>query len=106
MGNVIDNAIKYCRNEPEISIFLSSKSNILLIEISDNGIGIAREQLAHIFEKYYRVPTGNIHDNNGFGLGLYHVKNIISKMGGKIKVYSTKGKGTSFVIEIPVSIKG
>jgi two-component system phosphate regulon sensor histidine kinase PhoR len=104
MGNVIDNAIKYCKNVPEISIFLSSKNNVLLIEISDNGIGIAREQLPQIFEKYYRVPTGDIHDNNGFGLGLYHVKNIISKMGGKIKVRSKKGKGTTFIIEIPASI--
>ncbi len=104
IGNIIDNAIKYCSVSPEISILLTAKGNLTVIEVSDNGIGIPKDQQAHIFKKYYRVPTGDIHNINGFGLGLYHVKNIISKMGGKIKVRSSKEKGTSFIIEIPTSV--
>jgi two-component system phosphate regulon sensor histidine kinase PhoR len=103
LGNIIDNAIRYCNTEPEINIFLTSKNKSIRILISDNGIGIAREHQVQIFEKYYRVPTGDVHENNGFGLGLYHVKNIVSKMGGKIKVTSSKGRGTRFLLEFPVS---
>jgi two-component system phosphate regulon sensor histidine kinase PhoR len=103
LGNIIDNAIRYCNSEPEINIFLTSKNKTIQILISDNGIGIAREHQNQIFEKYYRVPTGDVHENNGFGLGLYHVKNIVIKMGGKIKVTSSKGKGTRFLLEFPIS---
>jgi two-component system phosphate regulon sensor histidine kinase PhoR len=101
IGNIIDNAIRYCTSSPEINIILTSKNGMITIEISDNGIGIAKDQQKQIFEKYYRVPTGNIHDNNGFGLGLFHVNNIVTKMGGKIKVRSSMGKGSVFLIELP-----
>jgi two-component system phosphate regulon sensor histidine kinase PhoR len=101
LGNIVDNAIKYCTTKPEIDILLTSKNNMVLIDISDNGIGIPKDQQSQIFEKYYRVPTGNIHDNNGFGLGLYHVKSIVTKMGGKIKVTGSKGKGSRFSLEFP-----
>jgi two-component system phosphate regulon sensor histidine kinase PhoR len=104
MGNIVDNAIKYCATAPEINIRLTSKNTLILIEISDNGIGIAKDQQAQIFEKYYRVPTGDIHNNNGFGLGLFHVKNIVTKMGGKIRVSGSKGNGSSFFIEFPISV--
>ncbi|TAL80098.1 MAG: HAMP domain-containing histidine kinase [Bacteroidetes bacterium] len=104
MGNIVDNAIKYCITGPEIIILLISKNDNLVIEVSDNGIGISKDQQSQIFEKYYRVPTGDIHDINGFGLGLYHAKNIVTKMGGKIRIMSTKGKGTIFSIEFPLSI--
>jgi two-component system phosphate regulon sensor histidine kinase PhoR len=103
MGNIVDNAIKYSVRAPEIVISLVSRNHLICIDIADNGIGISRDQQSQIFEKYYRVPTGNIHDTNGFGLGLYHVKNIITKMGGKIKVSSSKGKGSCFTIELPFS---
>ncbi len=103
VGNLVDNAIKYCTTNPAISIKLSSKNNTTSIDISDNGIGIPKDQQLHIFDKYYRIPTGNVHDNKGFGLGLYHVKNIVAKMGGKIKVASTKGKGSCLTIEFPIS---
>jgi len=103
IGNLVDNAIRYSATTPVISLELSSKNKNTVIEISDNGIGIAKDHLTQIFDKYYRVPTGNIHDNKGFGLGLYHVKNIVAKMGGKIMVSSTKGKGSSFTIEFPIS---
>jgi two-component system phosphate regulon sensor histidine kinase PhoR len=101
MGNIVDNAIRYCVKIPEIDISLTSKNDIIIIEVSDNGIGISKDQQPLIFGKYYRVPTGNIRDNDGFGLGLYHVKNIITKMGGKIRVTSSKGKGSRFSIEFP-----
>jgi two-component system phosphate regulon sensor histidine kinase PhoR len=101
IGNIIDNAIKYCTTAPAISILLASGNQNITIEISDNGIGMAKDQLSLIFEKYYRIPTGNIHEINGFGLGLFHVKNILTKMDGKIKVTSIKGKGTTFSIELP-----
>jgi two-component system phosphate regulon sensor histidine kinase PhoR len=104
LGNIIDNSIKYCINAPEINILLTSKNNLIVIEISDNGIGIPKDQHSQIFEKFYRVPNGNIYDSNGFGLGLYHVKNIVTKMGGKIRVSSIKGKGSSFFIEFPLAV--
>ncbi len=105
MGNLVDNAIKYCEVIPQINFYLHSDESRLKIEISDNGIGISKEQLPLIFDKYYRIPTGNVHNNNGFGLGLYHVRNIIIKMNGKIGVSSTKGKGTVFTIELPIQSK-
>jgi two-component system, OmpR family, phosphate regulon sensor histidine kinase PhoR len=103
MGNIVDNAIKYCTDTPEINIVLTSKNNLVSIEITDNGIGIPKDQQKQVFEKYYRVPTGNVHDNNGFGLGLYHVKNIVEKMDGKVRLTSSKGKGTTFTIEFTIS---
>jgi len=105
MGNIVDNAIKYCPANPEIRIHLTSKNNRVRIEIFDNGIGIAQDQQSHIFEKYYRVPTGDIHNNDGFGLGLYHVKNIVTKMGGKIRVSSHKDKGSCSTIDLPAAVK-
>ena len=103
LGNIIDNAIKYCLSEPQVNISVISKDKSVIVEISDNGVGIEKDQRIQIFEKYYRVPTGDVHNNNGFGLGLYHVKNIISKMKGKIKVSGLKGNGTMFSLEFPVS---
>jgi two-component system phosphate regulon sensor histidine kinase PhoR len=103
IGNIVDNAIRYCKSAPVINIFLKSKNKKIIVEISDNGIGIEKEQQIQIFEKYYRIPTGDIHDNNGFGLGLYHVKNIVTKMKGKIKVSSSKDKGSCFSLEFPLS---
>ena len=101
IGNLIDNAIKYNTGSPEINISLKSLDNHIVIEISDNGIGIPREYQVQIFDKYFRVPTGDVHDSNGFGLGLYYVHEIITRMGGKVKVSGSPGKGTRFTVEIP-----
>ncbi|MBA4322818.1 MAG: hypothetical protein C0408_08385, partial [Odoribacter sp.] len=101
IGNLIDNAIKYNTGAPEITIALKSLDNQIIIEINDNGIGIPREYQVQIFDKYFRVPTGDVHDSNGFGLGLYYVNEIITGMRGKIKVSGSPGKGTRFTIEIP-----
>jgi len=100
--NLMDNAVKYCNKEPEITIRTSSDKKWFVLEIIDNGIGIKREDLKMIFDKFYRVPTGNRHDVKGFGLGLYYVKLIIEEHGGFINVKSTPGKGTSFAVRLPL----
>ena len=94
--NLLDNAVKYCDEKPIIIIRTSNDRNVLKIEIIDNGIGIKKENHRDIFEKFYRVPTGNIHNVKGFGLGLYYVKLIMDAHQGKIEVKSTLGKGTAF----------
>lgn len=103
LGNIIDNSIKYCKSSPEIYISLTAKNKTVEVIISDNGIGIVKNQQTQIFEKYYRITTGDVHDNNGFGLGLYHVKNIVTKMRGSINVSGSKGKGSKFSLEFPVA---
>jgi len=101
--NLIDNAIKYCERTPEIIVTTKNIGNSIQIEVSDNGIGIRRENLKMIFDKFYRVPTGNRHDVKGFGLGLYYVKLIIEAHHGKIQVKSIFGQGTTFLINLPLS---
>jgi two-component system phosphate regulon sensor histidine kinase PhoR len=96
--NLLDNAVKYCEGNPTIIIKTSNERNGLKIEIIDNGIGIKKENQREIFEKFYRVPTGNIHNVKGFGLGLYYVKLIMDAHQGKIEVRSNIGKGTSFTL--------
>jgi two-component system phosphate regulon sensor histidine kinase PhoR len=103
IGNLIDNAIRYNNKNPEIKIKIESAKSILTISIADNGIGINKENLNQIFEKFYRVPTGDLHNNDGFGLGLYFVKKAVLQMQGKIRVSSQVGYGTCFTMEFPVS---
>lgn len=102
MYNLIDNAIKYCAVEPDIHISTHNDKRFLTIEIEDNGIGIRRDDVKFIFDKFYRVPTGNLHDVKGFGLGLYYVKLIIEAHGGSVQVRSTPGKGTTFTLHLPL----
>jgi two-component system phosphate regulon sensor histidine kinase PhoR len=99
--NLIDNAIKYCDKKPKILVKTSNDHKGLLVEITDNGIGIKREDLKMIFDKFYRVPTGNLHNVKGFGLGLYYVKVIIVSHGGLIDVKSKPGEGTTFTLFLP-----
>ena len=101
LSNLIDNAIKYNAGQPLVNIRIRSQDPYFLIEVSDNGIGIPRENQKDIFRNYYRVPTGDQHDIKGFGIGLYHVKTIVDNMGGSIKVQSSKNKGSKFTIRIP-----
>jgi two-component system phosphate regulon sensor histidine kinase PhoR len=99
--NLVDNAVKYCKNAPQIDITLKAEKDGYRIEIQDNGIGIKKEDLRLIFDKFYRVPTGNVHDVKGFGLGLYYVKLIIEAHQGKIDAKSTFEKGTTFSLWLP-----
>jgi two-component system phosphate regulon sensor histidine kinase PhoR len=100
--NLVDNAVKYCKLSPEIHMSVLAEKEGYRIEIQDNGIGIRREDQKLIFDKFYRVPTGNIHDVKGFGLGLYYVKLIIDAHHGKIDVRSNPDKGTTFSIWLPL----
>ena len=100
--NLVDNAIKYCKRSPEVKITARCDKKLLTVTVEDNGIGIKRENIKMIFDKFYRVPTGNLHDVKGFGLGLYYVKTIIEKHGGTINVKSSPGVGTTFTVKIPV----
>ncbi|MEY4659014.1 MAG: hypothetical protein RJB36_780, partial [Bacteroidota bacterium] len=94
-------AIKYCSGKAQITVNTANEKNGLIIEIIDNGIGIKKEDIKFIFDKFYRVPTGNVHDVKGFGLGLFYVKLIIDAHFGKIDVQSVVGKGTTFTIWLP-----
>jgi two-component system phosphate regulon sensor histidine kinase PhoR len=99
--NLIDNALKYTPNNPVIKISTSNAANGMVIHFKDNGIGISRENQKKIFDKLYRVPTGDIHNVKGFGLGLSYVKAIIEKHHGKIVVESEINKGSTFNLYIP-----
>ncbi|MCX2473024.1 HAMP domain-containing sensor histidine kinase [Pedobacter sp. MC2016-05] len=100
--NLIDNANKYSSETPEITITTRNTNNKLIIEIADKGIGMTKEQSKRIFDQFYRVPTGNLHDVKGFGLGLNYVQDIIKQVNGSIKVNSEKDKGTKFEISLPL----
>jgi len=101
--NLLDNAVKYSKEEPKIIISSELKDNFLMVSVKDNGIGIQKEYIDQIFERFYRVPTGNVHDVKGFGLGLSYVKIIVETHRGKIKVESTPNKGTKFMIYFPIN---
>ena len=99
--NLLDNAMKYSNGAPEITVSSESKNDFVILSVKDNGIGIAKEHHAQIFDRFYRVPTGNVHDVKGFGLGLSYVKKIVDLHNGKIKVESAVHKGTKFSILLP-----
>ncbi len=101
--NLIDNAIKYTKEVPRVNIETYNKNNKLYVVVKDNGIGISKSEQDKVFEKYYRVSTGNVHDIKGFGLGLNFVKKVIKNLKGNIKIKSELGKGSSFVITLKVN---
>lgn len=99
--NLVDNANKYSKEAPKISISTKNNGKNLQIEFTDEGIGMTKEQTKRIFDQFYRVPTGNLHDVKGFGLGLNYVQDIVGQMNGNVKVSSEKDKGTTFLVTLP-----
>jgi signal transduction histidine kinase len=103
--NLLDNAVKYAKQDEPLHLVVRTRNNDeksqLIIKIEDNGIGISKEHLKKIFDKFHRVPTGNVHNVKGFGLGLAYVKKMVQKHNGVIKAESELGVGTIFTIIIP-----
>jgi two-component system phosphate regulon sensor histidine kinase PhoR len=101
LNNLLDNAIKYSPEAPQISIHTQSDAHGLFIEVRDQGMGMQKEVLSAVFEPFYRVPTGNVHNVKGFGLGLSYVKKIVEAHGGNVRVSSKLGVGSTFELMIP-----
>ena len=100
LSTLLDNAVKYSGKQVTIALEARQDGDRTCISIADNGIGIAPRDQIHIFEKFYRVPTGDVHNVKGYGIGLFFAKNIVEKHGGRLTVESTPGKGSTFHIEL------
>lgn len=101
ISNLIDNSIKYSGKDVDIKITVNANEKTSVLTISDNGIGIEAERLKYIFDKFYRITTGNQYTTKGYGLGLFYVKTMVEKHQGSIQVKSTHGQGSAFIITIP-----
>jgi two-component system phosphate regulon sensor histidine kinase PhoR len=101
LNNLLSNAVKYSDKQPEIDIEGYMQDNGVCIKVSDNGIGINKIDQKHVFDKFYRASTGNIHKFKGLGLGLYYVKKIAEAHGGDVTVNSKVGKGSTFTVTLP-----
>ncbi|HEX5111647.1 MAG TPA: HAMP domain-containing sensor histidine kinase, partial [Saprospiraceae bacterium] len=102
INNLIDNAVKYSPPDQPIDIITADENGMLKVSILDRGIGIAPAHQKHLFKKFYRVPSGNVHDIKGFGLGLHYVRKILRMLGGDIQVRSALGQGSCFTFQLPI----
>ena len=100
--NLVDNAIKYSKNTPDITVKTYNTKSHVVITIADKGMGMTKDQKEKIFDQFYRIPTGNVHNVKGFGLGLSYVNDIVKRLNGKIQVKSEKDKGTVFELTFPL----
>ena len=100
--NILDNAVKYSDDEPKIDVYTENVGNNVILKISDQGNGMSKQVAKRVFEKFYREHTGNVHNVKGHGLGLAYVKQIIDDHQGHISVESEKGKGSTFIIKLPL----
>ena len=98
---MVENAVQDCEKEPRIAIRPKSNTSGISIAVQDNGIGSEKTELKRVFERLYRVPTGNLHNVKGFGLGLSYVKSVVEGHGGRIAVESEPGSGSTFRITLP-----
>lgn len=103
VANLLDNAIKYSPHAPDIAVRTTDDGQWLRLEVADRGMGMRREVIRHIFERFYRAPTGNVHDVKGFGLGLHYVRQIVQAHGGTIGVRSEPGHGSTFALRLPAA---
>jgi two-component system phosphate regulon sensor histidine kinase PhoR len=103
INNLIDNAVKYSPPEKPIDLITEDEKGMLKVSVIDRGIGIAPAHQKHLFKKFYRVPSGNVHDIKGFGLGLHYVKKILRMLGGDIAVKSAPGEGSCFSFHLPIT---
>lgn len=101
-NNLLDNAVKYSQDAPEISVKTYFRSNKFNISVSDKGMGMTKEVVNNIFDKFYRAPTGNVHNIKGFGLGLNYAREIVIAHKGSITVRSSPGKGSTFTVSLPL----
>lgn len=102
VASLIDNAVKYSNKPATINILVAAENNSMILEVTDNGIGIASANLPYIFDRFYRVPTGNVHNVKGFGIGLNYVQTLTRLLGGTITVKSKPGTGSSFRLQFPL----
>ena len=102
LHNLVDNAVKYAQGTPQIVVGLYNEGNALVLKVKDNGMGIPKEHQKRVFDKFYRVPTGNVHNVKGFGLGLFYVKTMCAAHRWKLKLESEPEKGTTIEIRMPL----
>ena len=100
--NMLDNAVKYSNDEPKIDIYTENVGNNVIIKIKDQGNGMSKAVQKRVFEKFYREHTGDVHNVKGHGLGLAYVKRIVEDHQGHVSVESEKGKGSTFIIKLPL----
>lgn len=101
--NILDNAMKYSVGKPEIKVVTETTQSHFILIISDKGMGMTKDEQKHIFDRFYRVSAGDLHNIKGHGLGLSYAKGIVESHGGRIEVESEKGKGSKFYIYLPLN---